>query len=275
MSMSAGVETTPQDRLQARLADPATVDSLNRLLDRVDLMAFMLDAVDGFLRRSDTVVESVSEGVRDVRDAADLSAAAPLLASLPKLARSGATLAEIAAGDAFANLLRSGLLERLGDPQTLRLLQTLLEKLETAVFLLEALDGFLRRSGEIAESASSLVGDLRNANVDLSDVQTLASRTPRIIDALARLTESKALDRVPELVQAVSVLAESGMLDPKLVGLLGQLGQRMGDAYRDASATPAPPLGALGLLRALGEPEVQRTVGLLVAVSRRFGKDLH
>lgn len=275
MNSSAGVVPTAQDRLQARLADPDTIDSLNRLLDRVDLMAFMLEAVDGFLRRSDTVVESVSEGVREVRQSAAVADAAPLFETLPKLARSGAELAEAAASPAFTNVLQSGLLERLGDPRTLRLLDTLFDKLETAVFLLEAVDGFLRRSDEIAESASAIVGELRGARVDLDEVKQLAARTPRVVEALGRLTESQTLDRVPDLVNTVTVLAESGMLDPALVKLLSELGHRLGRAYSDAASKPVQPLGAVGAFRALGEPEVQRALGLLVAVARRFGRDVH
>jgi len=274
MSSTAGVAPSPQDRLQARLADPDTIDSLNRLLDRVDLMAFMLEAVDGFLRRSDTVVESMSEGVREVRQSAGLEAA-PLLDTLPRLAKSGAELAEVASGPAFSNVLHSGLLERLGDPRTLRLLETLFDKLDTAVFLLEAVDGFLKRSDEIAESASAIVGELRGADLGLDDVKQLAARTPRIVEALGRLTESQALDRVPDMVNAVTVLAESGMLDPKLVKLLSEVGHRLGSAYSDAASKPVQPLGAMGLFRALGEPEVQRAMGLLVTIARRFGRDLH
>lgn len=274
MSISVGVAHTAQDRLQARLADPDTIDSLHRLLDRVDLMTFLLEAVDGFLRRSDTVVESVSDGVREVRRSAELAGAAPFLESLPKLAKSGADIAEVASGAAFNNVLHSGLLERLGDPRTLRLLETLFDKLDTAVFLLDAVDGFLQRSGEIADSASSLVGDLRNTTVDLGEVKQLAERTPRIVEALGRLTETRALDRVPDIVNAVLVLAESGMLDPKLVKVLGEVGHRLGGAYSDASSKPVQPLGAMGLFKALGEPEVQRAMGLVVAIARRVGRDL-
>lgn len=274
MSISTGA-MTPQDRLQARLADPETVDSLNRLLDRVDLMAFMLEAVDGFLRRSDTVVESVAEGVRDLRDASGGGSPVPLLETLPKLARSGAQIADVTTRPAFTNVLDSGLLERLGDPRTLHLLETLFDKLETAVFLLEAVDGFLRRSGEIAESASSLVGDLRQTTVDLGEIRQLAERTPAIVNALGQLTETHTLERVPDLVNAMLTLARAGMLDPGVVRVLGDVGKQLTSAYEDARSKPVTPVGAMGLVRAMGEPEVQRALGLFVAVARRVGKDVH
>ncbi|MEZ5285152.1 MAG: DUF1641 domain-containing protein [Vicinamibacterales bacterium] len=277
MTMSAAGVATPQDRLQARLSDPATVDSLNRLLDRVDLMAFMLDAVDGFLRRGDTVVDSVSAGVREISESVGIEDGAELLAKLPKLARSGAEIADVASGPAFDNLLHSGLLERLGDPRTIQLLQTLVERLETAVFLLDAVDGFLRRGDEIAESASAIVGELRHTSigVDVDQVRALAERAPRVLDALGELTDSRTLDRVPDMVNAVGVLAEAGILDPKVVGVLGEVGHKLASAYQAEAKGPIKPLGAMGLVRALGEPEVQRAMGLLVAVARRFGRELH
>lgn len=274
MSTSAAVAMSPQERLQARLADPATIDSLNRLLDRADLLAFALEAADGFLRRSDTVIDSVSESVQEVKKAAQLSDAATLLESLPKLARTGTELAEVTQTPAFGNVLHSGLLERLGDPRTLRLLQTLFDKLETAVFLLEAVDGFLRRGDEIAESAAGLVGELRNANVDIGDLKQIAERTPKIVEALGQLTETRALDRVPDLVNALQVLAKSGMLDPQVVSVLGDVGRRLAGAYDEVTAAPVAPVGSFGALKALGEPEIQRGLGLLLAVARRFGRDV-
>lgn len=272
---AAGVAITPQERLQARLADPETIDGLNRLLDRVDLMAFMLEAVDGFIRRGDTVVESIADGVREVRASADLGDASALIDSLPALARSGAEIAELTTRPAFHNLVHSGLLDRLGDPRTLKLLETLFDKLETAVFLLEALDGFLRRSNEIADSASSLVGELRNtsAGVDLSEITRLAERTPKIMEALGRLTETRALERVPDVVNAGVTLAEAGMLDPQVVRVLGEVGHSLAAAYDDAKSQPPARMGALGLFRALGDPEVQKVLGLLVSVARRVGRD--
>lgn len=272
-SSVAAVVATPQDRLQARLADPAVAESLNRLIDRADLLAFVLEALDGFLQRGETVVESVSDSLRELQAAVG-PGVGPLVAAFPALARNGAELADVAARPAVGNVLRSGLIDRLGDPQTLDRLDTLLQKLETAVFLLDAVDGFLRRSPEIADSAASLVADLRNTSVDLGELRHLAERTPKIVEALGRLTDTRTLDRVPDLVDVVLVLAESGMLDPKVVRVLGDVGQRLATAYEDASRGPVQPVGAVGLLRAMSEPEVQRGLGLLVGIARRVGRDV-
>lgn len=46
-------------------------------------------------------------------------------------------------------------------------------------------------------------------------------------------------------------------------------------AHRGAASKPVQPMGVIGLFKALGEPEVHRALGLLVAAARRFGRDLH
>lgn len=274
MSTAAASVATPVQQLQDRLADPGVADSLLRLIDRADLVAFALDALDGFLRRSDTVVESVSQGVREIGRTAGGDDTLAVLAALPTLARRSVDVADVAARPAFANLLRSDLVDRLGDPRTIALLDTLLDKLETAVFALEALDGFLRRGDEIAESASAIVGELRRAPIDLRTLSRLTERLPALLDTLEQLTESRALELLPAILGPVKGLAESGMLDDQVVRILGDFGRRAATAYNEVQSQPVAPVGAFGLARALSEPEVQRTIGLLIAVARRIGRDL-
>jgi hypothetical protein len=197
----------------------------------------------------------VADGVREVRQSTGLNGAGTFLDTLPQLAKSGAEIAEVTARPAFSNVLHSGLLDRLGDPRTLQLLETLFDKLDTAVFLLEAVDGFLKRSDEIAESASSMVGDLRQSTLDLGEAQKIAQRTPKILEALGQLTESRALERVPDLVNATMVLAESGMLDPKLVRILGDVGHRLAGAYSDAASILVRRGGASGCSRRWASPK--------------------
>ena len=103
-SSVAAVVATPQDRLQARLADPAVAESLNRLIDRADLLAFVLEALDGFLQRGETVVESVSDSLRELQAAVG-PGVGPLVAALPARARNGAELADVAARPAVGNVL--------------------------------------------------------------------------------------------------------------------------------------------------------------------------
>ncbi|MGE3888691.1 MAG: DUF1641 domain-containing protein [Vicinamibacterales bacterium] len=86
--------------------------------------------------------------------------------------------------------------------------------------------------------------------------------------AEAALRFGAAMD--PEKVRDLDALLKSGVLAPGPLRLIGDLARSLGDA---ASSPPAP-LGLLGLVKALGRPDVQRAVGFLVAVAEGFGRRL-
>ena len=91
----------PSDALVARLDDPDTAESLNQILDHVDLLAVVVTGLSEFISRGDTITDSLADGVREAAslqkasgiDVGDLlsaakqfGAAAPaLLEALPKL----------------------------------------------------------------------------------------------------------------------------------------------------------------------------------------------
>ena len=51
---------------------------------------------------------------------------------------------------------------------------------------------------------------------------------------------------------------------------MGELGR----ALTETAAAPAATSGLLGLLKALGQPDVQRALGFLVTFAERFGRRL-
>ena len=55
----------PADALAARLEDPQVRESLTRILDNADLLATMVGALDGLLRRAEVIGGSLSSGVGD------------------------------------------------------------------------------------------------------------------------------------------------------------------------------------------------------------------
>jgi hypothetical protein len=91
----------PADALAARLDEPRTAESLNQILDHLDLLALLVTGLSGFVSRGDTIADSLADGVRefsvleqgsgiDVGEllgaAKQLGAAAPaLLEAVPKL----------------------------------------------------------------------------------------------------------------------------------------------------------------------------------------------
>ncbi len=60
----------PADDLAARLDDPQVRASLTRILDNADLLAIMVTALDGLLRRADVIGDSLTSGVADIRTVA-------------------------------------------------------------------------------------------------------------------------------------------------------------------------------------------------------------
>jgi hypothetical protein len=269
------VTLTPQDELQARLADPHTVEALNRLLDRLDMVTASIDMFSGFINRSPEVADNISDTVEELRQHDDGHAAA-FIGKLPTLARAGERMADLANSPSFEKLIDSGLLERLAAQQTIDSLTLLLEKLDLIVFAINAIDGFLRRGDVIADSIADSVGDLRavTTSVDAKNVRLIASGLPQLVEAGQQLLASGALSKVSELAEAGMLLSKSGFFEPKVVSLLGEMGRLASESYAGAKTAPQKQYGVFDLVRLLKEPAIQRTINVLVAMSRQFGQKL-
>ena len=74
-----------------------------------------------------------------------------------------------------------------------------------------------------------------------------------------------------EKVRDLDALLKSGALAPSTLRIIGELGR----ALTETAAAPPSTAGALGLLKALGQPDVQRALGFLVTFAERFGRRLH
>ena len=118
--MMETVLATPKEQLLARLDDPDVVDSLNRFLDQLPLLAFGAEALHGFIKRGDTIAGNISdvflrrsdtiiENIRDsVKDATSLLPDQEMLSHLQDLAASAPHLIE-----AVSNLVDGGMVEKL------------------------------------------------------------------------------------------------------------------------------------------------------------------
>jgi hypothetical protein len=71
-----------------------------------------------------------------------------------------------------------------------------------------------------------------------------------------------------EKVRELDALLKSGVLAPSTLRIIGELGR----ALTDTAAAPPATAGVLGLLKALGQPDVQRALGFLVTFAERFGR---
>ncbi len=266
------IASSAQEQLQARLSDPRTVDSLNRLLDHVDTISASMEMLEGFLRRGDQIADNVSDSVEDLR-AGDKGETAAFVEKLPNLAKAGTRMADVANSAAAERLLQSGLLERLADPNTIAGLTTMLDKLDLLAFAAASVDEFLRRGDEIADSAADSMKDVRKlaSSVNLDQVKGVAAALPQLTAAGHEIVTSGLLDQVSTLSGAGMTLAKAGFFEPKTVSLLAEMGQAAAESYDKAKAAPQKHYGVFDLLKVLKEPSIQKTLNIVIEASRQFG----
>lgn len=272
--------TATAARLHERLNDPATVENLNRLLDHLDLIAFTVESTAGFLRRGDEIAESVADGVREMRGWEGLSpTASEALRKAPKMLETGMRLADAASHIDADELQRSKVLERLTDPETLDAVNRVLDRLPLAVFLLESLEGFIERGDTIAENVNDAVQELRDGGqtAATSHVHQLIRSLPKLREAADRFLESELMgEGLGKVIDAGIAMIDAGMLDHRVVQILGKLGRQAIEAYQDVASRPVEPIGGMwALMRATKDPDVQKTLGFLFAFLKRFAKNIN
>jgi hypothetical protein len=154
----------------------------------------------------------------------------------------------------------AALLERITAPDTMRALQTLVDRLpqlEQLLTLADQAPGFVAMG---VDTMDELMRDLQRRGVDVE--------TGLLNGASAALRFGAHIG--PEQVNAIESVLTSGMLDPNVVTLIGRMGASLATA---ADAAPEP-VGLFGALRALREPHVQKALGLLLTFAAEFGRHL-
>jgi uncharacterized protein YjgD (DUF1641 family) len=262
-------------KLLDRLEEPQTAEALNRLLDRLDVLAFAVEAVDGVVRRGEVIADSIGQSVAELKGLAGGADASfgELAGKLPQVARAGSQMADVVASDGFQRLMASGLLDKLSQPDTIANLKLLLEKMELVVFFVSMVDGFLARSEVIADSVAETIGELRGADVATGQWKSLLETGSSVANVAAKLAHNGDLDELPGLIESLAGLARSGMFDTGTIRVLAEVGQHAAASYQETKKGPAPPpLGPLGMLKAMSEPDVQRAMGFALAMARNYGK---
>lgn len=159
--------------------------------------------------------------------------------------------------------LEQQLMERLAEPRTMELLLRLLDKLDQLVFLLDMVEQFLRRGPDIADSINETIITLRK------NLGAGQSRAPW--EDL-----SGALSRLREVIESpqVQALFRSAILDTRSVAVVGQMARAMVEASEEVSRAEPKRVGMVGLLRALGDPDVQPALQFALTFAQRFSRQL-
>lgn len=290
-------ETPEMERLVARVE--ANADDLAELLD-------LLAAIQGL--REDLTPELRSAAAENREPLADLRASLEQEETLVLLQRVGANADALAdlldllsvARDLSADLapeLRSVAVEQRGEIEALRLAfereetLTLLRRLghntDTFLDLLAVLEVTSETIGDLAPESDEELAALRG------DIEQLAGAFDRseTVDTLTRVGENmETLHGLAALLEGFGDAADRSVAD------YYELGQKLGEAADTAERVSDPKVlgaveagasavadedaadrkvGMLGLLSALRDDDVQRTLGTVVEAAERVGKQRH
>jgi uncharacterized protein YjgD (DUF1641 family) len=171
-----------------------------------------------------------------------------------------------------------GIAARLGDrgvdmDERVRAVTRLTERVTSAASL-HAIEALVDRLGTF-ESALRLADHVPGSIATITDiVDELAARlADEGTDVDARVqTAVRLLERLtaPRTSAALETLLDSGALDERALGALARLAEALGAA----GETAAPAVGAWGAFRALGDPDIQRALGFLLAIAKELGRAL-
>ncbi|MFW6053384.1 MAG: DUF1641 domain-containing protein [Persicimonas sp.] len=147
------------------------------------------------------------------------------------------------------------LLERLTEPETLALVESVVERREQLAASLELLDKLPDAVAMATDIFDDTVGRLQARGIDPVEL------TERF---------SQAAVRFAEFVQSreYQALVESGVFAPQTVQVIAGVGEAMTEAFN----ADVHEHGFFGVLGAMREAPVQRAVGFGLGFARRFGK---
>jgi uncharacterized protein YjgD (DUF1641 family) len=141
-------------------------------------------------------------------------------------------------------------------------------RLKSALILLEKLS-----QPEVVKALQLLTQNLPMVAQMLQQAPGLAAMTLDTLDELYAQAKSQGVDlesMVRGGLKAAQVLLESGVFDPQTIQVIGNAGYALVESQKDSAR-----VGLFGLLRSVGDPDVQRTLQFLTTFARHFGKRLN
>ena len=222
-------------RLAETLTEPATVETLTRLIDRLDRIEQIAALADGAPGAIATTVDTIDD-------------------ALTRAAERGVVLDE---------RMREGLvlLETLTDPATAKALGELAGRSQQLADLARLVDD--------APKAIATVVDIIDAEMN-AGMEAGFDPERALRDAASALGKLSELFRTDEF----QALLDSGVLDPEALSVIGGLGTALVESKKEADRGETPRRGMFGLIGALRDPDIQHAVGFLTRFAKRFGRQL-
>ena len=292
-----------------QLNQPQTARALQNLARNAQILDLLVQGLEGVLRRGDEITDNIGESLREF--AADagggnsknlelLEEMPALIGNLPTLAKAGNKISRLAATEEFDDLLQPENLKliknwsnQLSQPDTAAALEKLVRHLPTLVFLVESVEGFLRRGEEITDNIGESLRELMpRGGAHLAGLTEAAAELPKVVPHLVKSLPEIAenlpplLEQSPKLIktgiklgeiadsEGVQAFLESDMLTPELVHFLGDTGKIVVDTKQNFQRQPEK-LSLWGLYRKSGDEDVQRGLGFLMELARNFGRMLN
>ena len=138
------------------------------------------------------------------------------------------------------------------------------ERIEAAAAAVEGLPGIVATVGDTVDQH---LGALTDRGVDIDQ------RIKDLLMLSERATRPEAVAAMSHLIDKLSVLetlANSAVLEPHAVALVGQAGRALVETREENP----PSAGIFAALSAMGRPDLRRAVGFLLRFGERFGGSL-
>lgn len=269
-------------QLQARLNEPQTAQALNQILDKAELIAFAVNALDGLIQRSDKIASEAARSVADLKNSTPtqlstlLEHLPQLIDMLPQIMAFLPQLMSLVKSPQFQRLL-----DVLSNPQTLEAIITLMQNMDKIAFSVKAVDGFLQRGDTIIENVGSSMRDASGA-IDISKMSELlktlpqlAETAPQLVEATTQLVPVLTSEPMQNFINSGSLerLLSSNVLAAQSIEVVGHAGSALVESYDKTQQQPQQ-VGIFGLLKAISDPNIQKALGFFVEFGKKFGQEI-
>lgn len=153
------------------------------------------------------------------------------------------------------------LMEKLTDPETIYQLTRLLDRVEQVNLLFDFLETFLARGPSMADSVNSLIVEMRENIDDLGYIHKINEMTESL-KSVQHFIDSEPFKQL-----------QKTMLNTETLELVQKVSESALQAHRDAQEQEMKRIGLFGLVRELGNPDIQPAIQFLLKFSKHLSKE--
>lgn len=153
------------------------------------------------------------------------------------------------------------LMEKLTEQETIYQLTRLLDRLEQVNLLFDFLETFLERGPSMADSVNSLIVEMRENIDDLGYIDKINAMTESL-KSIQKFIDSEPFKQL-----------QKTMLNTETLELVQKVSESALQAHRDAQEQEMNRIGLFGLVRELGNPDIQPAIQFLLSFSKHLSKE--